>query len=202
MLKEELLALSQLNSKEKNIIITTEDLKNIGVEKNTTLIYGYDINRNTRHVYFMDNFIHVLVYNSQKEIIDYEKSIAIEADKLIPSKRTYPERSLFSFIKLIKEKGLYVSITTFNEKVPKTEIISSNNQKIIKPIFYDKKLVNPPEYYNCAFTFAFEIANCLDPKVHDPNPKIIRQAIIKKINTISDEELIENIGAPFDSFVE
>lgn len=202
MLPHELKELENINKETPPPTVSVEELKALGITNNTTLLYGYDINRNTRHVYFMDGLIHVVVYNLQKEVFDIIKAPEIECRNIIPNKRIYPESSLFAFIKLIKEKGVHVSITTFNDKVPETEMISSSNQKIIKPIYVDGKIVDAPETYNCAFTFAFEVANCPDPHKQDANPDIIRKTIIEKINNISDEELLTNIGHPFDSYQE
>ena len=56
--------------------------------------------------------------------------------------------------------------------------------------------------YNHAFTFAFEIGNSKDPEGNDLTPYTLRLQIISKLNAMSDEDLLENLGAPFDTHEE
>ena len=53
--------------------------------------------------------------------------------------------------------------------------------------------------YNHAFDFAFEISGSTHPDGKDLTAKQIREHLIQKLATISDEELMENIGEPFDT---
>lgn len=76
-----------------------------------TLLYGYDHDRTTVHVYRKDNLIHLFKY-SLKQFISHETFTTVEARKLIPSKRSYTDRSSFTFALLLKQKfDIDVSLT-------------------------------------------------------------------------------------------
>lgn len=52
---------------------------------------------------------------------------------------------------------------------------------------------------NHAFTFAFSIDSTDPTGLHIPAPQL-RTAILKALARIGDDELLENLGAPFDSY--
>ncbi len=58
--------------------------------------------------------------------------------------------------------------------------------------------------YNHAFTLSFSIEtekSCKSEKEEDyPSPQSIRVAILKRMASMDDVELMEVIGAPFDTF--
>ena len=54
--------------------------------------------------------------------------------------------------------------------------------------------------YNVAFTIAFEIPKCSDPKGDDVTPSQFRQAILLRLAGIDDNELLEAIGLGFDNY--
>ena len=54
--------------------------------------------------------------------------------------------------------------------------------------------------YNVAFTIAFEIPKCADPKGDDVTPSQFRQAILLRLAGLDDKELSEAIGLGFDNF--
>lgn len=57
--------------------------------------------------------------------------------------------------------------------------------------------------FNCAFTIAFQVSGCKTENAEDITAQEIRNAINKRINSLSDEELVnEAVGAPYDSHVE
>lgn len=56
--------------------------------------------------------------------------------------------------------------------------------------------------YNHAFTIAFEVSGSTDRAGEDVIASQLRTAILKRIYSVHDEELIEACGAPYDTFEE
>ena len=56
--------------------------------------------------------------------------------------------------------------------------------------------------FNHAFSFSFEVPGSIDPEGKDVTPGQMREALLKRLSAIGDEELMEAVGAPFDSFEE
>ena len=74
-----------------------------------TLLYGYDFERNTVHVYLKDGLIHWLSCGVHRSAETWE-----EGTHLVPLKRVYPSLSDFAFASLLKSKDIGVSYTTFS----------------------------------------------------------------------------------------
>ena len=53
--------------------------------------------------------------------------------------------------------------------------------------------------YDHAFTIAFSLVSS-DPSGRDVTPAQLRAAILTRLATLSDNELIEAVGAPYDSY--
>jgi len=58
--------------------------------------------------------------------------------------------------------------------------------------------------YNHAFSIAFSVIskNSCNNDEDYPTPNLIREAILLRLASIDDHELMEAIGAPFDTFIE
>lgn len=98
----------------KNCLIQSSDLIN-----NTprTLVYGYDKDRNTYHLYLKHDLFYSLWYDSALIEIRCEIGVTeIDARHCSPNKRVYPEACDFEFAKLLIQKGVYLTYTFFNEK--------------------------------------------------------------------------------------
>ena len=54
--------------------------------------------------------------------------------------------------------------------------------------------------YNVAFTIAFEVPKCTDPKGDDVTANQFRQAILLRLAGLDDKELLEAIGLGFDNY--
>lgn len=54
--------------------------------------------------------------------------------------------------------------------------------------------------YNHAYTFAFSI-DAADPSGESIPASDLRTAITTRLNALSDSELLENLGAPFDTYL-
>ena len=53
--------------------------------------------------------------------------------------------------------------------------------------------------YDHAFTIAFSLVSS-NPSGRDVTPAELRAAILTRLATLSDDELIEAVGAPYDSY--
>lgn len=68
-----------------------------------TLLYGYDNNRVTWHVYLKDGVVHRHTYNQGGPMLIHQPQCLQD---YIPNKRVYPELSNFEFCRYMKvEKG-------------------------------------------------------------------------------------------------
>ena len=102
--------------KNSNCVICVDDVSNPLEDK--TLLYGYTLDRDTFHVYVMDGTLHRIIYNRPSNIlIKYDAGDSIDIDKLIPSKRVYPQYSDFEFCQILIERGATIPFTTFDEEV-------------------------------------------------------------------------------------
>lgn len=53
--------------------------------------------------------------------------------------------------------------------------------------------------YDHAFTIAFSLVTA-QPDGRDATPAEIRAALLKRLAALSDDELLEAVGAPYDSY--
>ena len=56
--------------------------------------------------------------------------------------------------------------------------------------------------YNHAFTIAFSISGSKSVEGEDVKPSQIREAILTRLAGLDDEELMEAVGMPFDTYEE
>lgn len=124
MNEEEMIALREFS--EDDTIISIDELTD---KSERTLLYGYNYDKGTWHVYLKNDEIHVFVYerhynfNSSDDIETMYhvegREINITKHGIIPNKRLYPETCDFEFCKLLKKKGIDLPFTTFQEREPK-----------------------------------------------------------------------------------
>lgn len=110
-----------MNFTEYNSLTVVESLPNmISVDELTdksdrTLIYGYDLERNTFHLYLLNNLFYLYIYSFKKEtIVSMSAEGIIDVARCNPSKRAYPEACDYEFSKLVIKYGGHISFTTFN----------------------------------------------------------------------------------------
>jgi hypothetical protein len=111
------------------------DVSYIGVhelvnKRDRTLLYGYDCDRRTWHVYLKDGVIHLLVYlatntpEGQDSRVywfaanEYAYNLMWPVDWLVPNKRVYPELCDFEFCVLLKAKQTPVSYLPYGSSNP------------------------------------------------------------------------------------
>ena len=109
MTKEELRQYETYNTQEK--LITVNDLAN---KKDRTLLFGYDCNRKTWHVYLKDGKIHTIRYSrdyANDKFVDLTNIVVVDNSDYIPDKRVYPSASDFEFCLLLKKAGCKITMT-------------------------------------------------------------------------------------------
>jgi hypothetical protein len=79
-----------------------------------TLLYGYNSDRNTHHVYQDDNQIHLVVYNHQNEVIKQLSDVSLPVTSIMPDKRLYAEACDFKFCMELQEAGVLLPFTNYN----------------------------------------------------------------------------------------
>lgn len=95
----------------KEATIAASDLKN---QTDRTLLYGYDTDRSTWHVYLKGNMIHKLVYTSFAGVIEDLSAYYWRVGNLIPNKRLYPEACDSELCSLLLGDGVDLPFTAFN----------------------------------------------------------------------------------------
>jgi len=104
-----------------------EQFKNIRVHSNVinvldlrdlsdrTLIYGYDIDRYTYHLYLKDCAFHKVIYKLD-DMVSHVESDSLPIVECIPDKRVYPECCDYEFSVLLLKNGIEIPYTNYNDK--------------------------------------------------------------------------------------
>jgi hypothetical protein len=82
-----------------------------------TLLYGYDTDRRTYHVFQHDNEIHRVIYTPGADgptIHDHKHDLTLAIDDVIPNKRVYPALSDFGFCQTLMNMGVGIPFTTYD----------------------------------------------------------------------------------------
>jgi hypothetical protein len=84
-----------------------------------TLLYGYDCDRKTWHLYTSDANVYLHIYDGVENVTIEHVNLSRAAPRrselqarIIPNKRLYPERCDFDFCVWAKMEGLHLSFTT------------------------------------------------------------------------------------------
>lgn len=123
MTKELFNKLNQYNP-EYTYILDVHNLRPYVYDK--TLLYGYTCERETFHVYIKNEKIYVVVYYqdySQDKIRPKNmRQLRVTSNHdYVPDKRLYPERCDYEFCRLLKEKGIDLPFTNWNDNI-KTDL--------------------------------------------------------------------------------
>ena len=87
-----------------------------------TLLWGYNFERHSWHVYWKNESIYLWIYSNEKEDGEFfEVSDSIDPHLLIPPKRLYPEACDYEFCRLLVFKGCDLCFTTLNDKREKKQ---------------------------------------------------------------------------------
>lgn len=80
-----------------------------------TLVYGYDHDRNTVHVYAKAGLIHAVTYNFDGEIVSHSSGEEVYTGSCQPQKRAYRQTTQYFFASMMAKKGYELAITEGNE---------------------------------------------------------------------------------------
>lgn len=82
-----------------------------------TLLYGYDSDRHTTHVYLQDGLIHYYKPYTYSDSAPYHvASPSWDAEMIVPVKRTYPALCDAEFCALLLSKGISPNFTSWGNK--------------------------------------------------------------------------------------
>jgi hypothetical protein len=88
--------------------------------KDRTLLYGYDTDRRTWHVYQQHGWLHRVIYiGSNREFEFQANAEKMNARDLVPNKRLYPEACDFAFCRELKLLDIHPTFTTFAQLAPR-----------------------------------------------------------------------------------
>ena len=112
------------------IHLSQKDYTSEPINNPKTLLYGYDCDRNTHHVYQDYNgFIYLFVYKQDRKgalvevkKVDVSGDGILSLDDLIPNKRLYPQYCDNDFCVFLKEKGVQFPFTVWEEPKPLTGV--------------------------------------------------------------------------------
>lgn len=85
-----------------------------------TLIWGYDCDRRSFHVYLKDDLVHLVTYTGDDRELTAQTEFA-EMGFLAPNKRLYPEACDYEFCEFLKSQGVHMSFTTMNPNRKKAQ---------------------------------------------------------------------------------
>ena len=84
-------------------------------ESDRTLLYGYDCDRNTWHLYTYGGQVFLYVYNPNEVSASFTNEFT-SYEEMVPNKRLYPERCDYEFCRfLITEKNVHLPFLRWDE---------------------------------------------------------------------------------------
>jgi len=86
-------------------------------DETRTLLYGYDGDRRTYHVFQHDRELHLVIYtpgSGGPNIHDHKHDLTLAIEDIIPNKRVYPALSDFGFCQALMNKGVGIPFTTYD----------------------------------------------------------------------------------------
>ncbi len=115
MTEEEMLALRDVEP----------DLRVVGPDPlgDRTLLFGYDVDRLTWHVYQQDDEIHLVIYRGgqEPEPMTHVRGVTLPATDLVPNKRLYPDGCDYGFCRRLKELGVHMTFTNHGAMVSRPD---------------------------------------------------------------------------------
>jgi hypothetical protein len=86
-------------------------------EETRTLLFGYDCDRRTYHVFQHDYELHLVIYTPGEagpNIIEHKHDLTLAVNDIIPNKRIYPALSDFGFCQALMNMGVSIPFTSFD----------------------------------------------------------------------------------------
>lgn len=108
-----------------------------------TLVYGYDVDRSTRHVYIDEQgLIHAVVYDYDKLLKSHAFG-AVPMEACRPSKRAYPEKTDYEFAKLLAAADTELCFTTFDDSVAVKDFYGLKKEELVT---FDFSSLSPVDF--------------------------------------------------------
>ena len=105
-------------AEDSHVPITVVTAERVGGE-NRTLVYGYDVDRNSFHAYLHEGKLYVRTYSRGDQVISDAAGPALPATILRPNKRVYPQYTDGDFARIMRDLDFPLPFTTWSE--PKRE---------------------------------------------------------------------------------
>ncbi len=107
-----------------------------------TLIYGYNMDRLTVHLYLKNELFYYIVYldNMTRPSFAIQGATEVEIEEVLPGKRAYPEACDFEFCWLVYAARSQISFTTFakdwEKRHPKEELFAGKILNFLGELSY------------------------------------------------------------------
>ncbi|WP_087865313.1 hypothetical protein [Comamonas thiooxydans] len=157
-----------------------------------TLIYGFETNRETRHIYLSEAGELVDVTYNHNKVLLREVRGSLDLHECVPSKRAYPSACDYEFCALMLKRGVKVVFTTFD---PRPEIqyhgaLSESLVTAIQPEELEVKVEDPGPTLDWPSYFDDVAVLCFTSKVED-FLKVLLSASVFGHAVAQDSALIE-----------
>lgn len=96
-------------------VVTAEQVNG----ESRTLTLGYDVDRNTFHVYVHDGVLYARYYTGHNETLSEVSGLELPAESLRPNKRVYAQYTDKAFARIMRDLDFPLPFTTWSE--PKRE---------------------------------------------------------------------------------
>lgn len=108
------------------------NLDMIGLPKDFTgtIMYGYDLDRTTVHLYAENGVLNLLTYR-MNEVKSHLSGHELNINMIRPTKRVYPDRTLPEFKKYMEENEEWTTSLTSSEDAPMKKGEFGYNAKIL-----------------------------------------------------------------------
>ena len=102
-----------------------------------TLIWGFDCDRNSFHVYLGDdNQLHIVRYDYDGFLLAYQTEANAEPQAYVPNKRVYPGACDLEFCRILIDADVRIPFTTFEARPDETFFGKKREELIEAPVDY------------------------------------------------------------------
>lgn len=105
--------------------------------RDRTLLYGYDCDKDTHHLYLKDKIFYYVVYgfpDVRLYLAVYDEQEIVNPVSIIPNKRLYPEACDYDFCQELKRLSIYLPFTTFNPDRPVEQYYGLLDEQLTHPM--------------------------------------------------------------------
>jgi hypothetical protein len=101
-------------AEDSHVPITVVTAEKVG-GPNRTLVYGYDVDRNSFHAYQHEGKLYVRTYGRGDQVISDASGPALPATILRPNKRVYPQYTDGDFARIMRDLDFPLPFTNWSE---------------------------------------------------------------------------------------